>query len=106
MHRLPRVSLLILTSSVLALGLSLASGALSAASADAIQFLLTLGVHLQHGTAAGTFTAPQGGVYDATGRLFVSDTEWSDLSSDRIQVFDPDHQYLFALATNDGTPLA
>src|SRR4051794_14385531 len=74
------------------------------ASADAIQYLLTLGNPGQPTALPGAFVAPQGAVYDANRRLYLSDTQWGDRASDRIQVFGPDHQYLYAL-TATGTPL-
>jgi hypothetical protein len=93
------------------------STVLRAASTDAVQYLLTLGFRVPGvlpatfvaGTSPGTFTSPQGVVYDAAGRLYVTDTNcWvcePVIESNRLQVFGPDRQHLYDVQTNDGTPL-
>jgi hypothetical protein len=85
------------------------STTLRAASVDALQYLLTLGVPLIEGTAPGQFMSPQGVVYDGAGRLYVTDGKcWvcdPFLQSDRLQVFGPDRQYLYNVQADPALPL-
>ena len=105
MRRVPRVAVGLLLF-VGGFWLSSPSLRLTAAAAEALQYLLTLGVPGEAAATPGRFVAPQAAVYDAAGRLYVSDTEWyPDLLSDRIQVFGTDRQHLFDLQATDGTPL-
>ena len=108
MLRVPRVAvgLPLFVGIVGLLWISVPSPRLTAATGEALQYLLTLGTPGEPGVAAGRFVAPQAAVYDPAGRLYVSDTEWyPDLLGDRVQVFDAGRQHLFDLTTNDGTPL-
>ena len=97
MLRVPRVAvgLPLFVGIVGLLWISVPSPGLTAATGEALQYLVTLGTPGEPGVAAGRFVAPQAAVYDPAGRLYVSDTEWyPDLLGDRVQVFDAGRQHL------------
>ena len=68
---------------------------LQSAAAQTLDYFLSLGDHDHDPQAPLQFYAPQGVTYDASGRLFASDTQWDGVSGDRVQVFGSNHAYLF-----------